>query len=192
MNIWNGLEGVGRDDLGDDKNPAYGNEPDPISLTLSRHSITSTAVSPVNCKISFRLESSASNSVNLLTSSPKSNSPSSSCLGLGRESTTSDVVTRATEGERIRGCSDVVSDDKLAVWKIAYWRWKAKTLCREWKERQPGQDTAEVRSKSRIALDRSPVVFGGCRRGGPRGTHNCETCVGRVADKRPCLNEYNK
>ena len=124
---------------------------------MSRHSITSTAVSPVNCRISFRLESSASNSVNPLTSSPKSNSPSSSCLGLGRESTTSDVVARVTEGERIRGCSNVVSGDRLAVWKIAYWRWKVKTLCREWTKRPHGQDAAEVRSKSRIALD-TPVA----------------------------------
>ena len=157
MNIWNGPEGVGRDDLEGDKNLTSGNEPDPIPLTLSRHSITSTAVSPVNCRISFRLESSASNSVNLLTSSCKSNSPSSSCFRLGRESTASDVVTRVTEGERIKGCSDIVSGDRLAVWKIAYWRWKVKTLCREWTERQPGQDTAGVRSKSWIALD-TPVV----------------------------------
>jgi len=101
LNVWNGLEGIGRDDLEGNKNLGYGNEPDPISLTLSRHSITSTAVSPVNCRISFRLESSASNPINFSTSSSKLNSPSSSCFGLGRESRTSDVATRVTEGERI-------------------------------------------------------------------------------------------
>ena len=102
-NVWNGLKGIGRDDLEGDKGLASRNEPDPIPLTLSRHSITSTAVSPVNCKISFRLESSASNSINLLTSSSESNSPSSSCLGLGRESTTPDVSTRG-EDKRLFRC----------------------------------------------------------------------------------------
>jgi len=57
-----------------------------VSFTLSRHSITSAAVSPVNCRISFLWDSSANASANLLTSLPKSKFPASSCLALGRES----------------------------------------------------------------------------------------------------------
>ena len=84
-------------------------ERDSILLALSRHSITSAALSPVNCRISFRWGSSTTTSVNLLTSSSRSKSPASSFLTLGRESTRSNtsedheeaisaVVLRISEG----------------------------------------------------------------------------------------------
>ena len=60
-------------------------ESDLISLTLSRHLITSTALSPVIFWISLHWDSLASASVNLLASSSKSKSPALSCLKLGRE-----------------------------------------------------------------------------------------------------------
>ena len=75
-------------------------EHNPTSFTLSRHSITSVAVSPVNCRISFLWDSSASASVSLPISSSKSKSPASSLFTLGRESKRSNISSRR---ERIRG-----------------------------------------------------------------------------------------
>ena len=70
--------------------------------------------------------------MSFLTSSSKSNSPVSSCFGLGRESTVSDVAAKATEGERIVSYGpDIESDDKFVTQETAYWRWKARALCRE-------------------------------------------------------------
>ena len=73
------------------------------SLTLSRHSVTSIALSPVNCKISFRWDSSMSASVNLLASSSRLKSPSLSCFALGRESMVSNISSKIAEGKMTRG-----------------------------------------------------------------------------------------
>jgi len=70
------------------------------SFTLSRHSITSVAASPVSCRISFLWDSSASASISLLINLSESNFPALSPFTLGRESKRSSVVSRR---ERIRG-----------------------------------------------------------------------------------------
>ena len=71
-----------------------------ISLTLSRYSVTRTALSLVNCRISFHWDPSMGISVTLLTSSPKSKSLFSNRLALGSESMMPDI---SGKGERIRG-----------------------------------------------------------------------------------------
>ena len=80
---------------------ALDQESDLISLTLSRNSITSTALSPVILWISLRRDSSASTSVNLFTSWSKSKPPTSSCFELGRENMISGIPRNITEGERV-------------------------------------------------------------------------------------------
>ena len=73
-----------------------------ISLTLSRYSIASTALSPVDRRISSRWDPSIGVSVTLLTSSPKSKSPFSGCLAFGRKSMMPDISGNDAEGKRIR------------------------------------------------------------------------------------------
>ena len=69
------------------------------SLTLPRHSVAKTALSLVNCRISFHWDPSVGVSVTFLMSSPKSKSPFSSRLALGRESMMSDISGNDAEGK---------------------------------------------------------------------------------------------
>ena len=95
-----GSKGIRRDNLQRGEESAW-RETDPDSLTLSRHSITRTAVSPVKDKISALGASSSSASVSLLTSSSKLKSPAWSCSALGRESTISNICHGVKEGVRL-------------------------------------------------------------------------------------------